>query len=184
MKIPEKAKSVFKGVIFEVYQWDQEMFDGSMATYEAIKRADTVQVIATQGDRVLISSEEQPGKERFLTLLGGRVEEGEEPLAAIKRELREESGLESSDWEVFNVYSAPGKIEWNVHIFIARHCKQAGEKHLDAGERIEVQSLSFEEFLAAIESPDFRGREILFDLLRMKLEPKKLEEFGKKLFRK
>ena len=27
-KIPNNAKRVFKGVIFDVYQWEQEVFDG------------------------------------------------------------------------------------------------------------------------------------------------------------
>ena len=43
--IPKDARCVFKGVIFEVWQWEQKMFDGSMATFERIKRPDTVVII-------------------------------------------------------------------------------------------------------------------------------------------
>lgn len=53
MKIPEDAKLVFKGVIFDVYQWEQEMFDGTYETFEAIKRVGTVQIIPTIGDKAL-----------------------------------------------------------------------------------------------------------------------------------
>ena len=33
MKLPEQAKKVFDGEIFDVYQWDQEMYDGSTETF-------------------------------------------------------------------------------------------------------------------------------------------------------
>jgi ADP-ribose pyrophosphatase len=173
MKIPEQAKRVFKGIIFDVYQWDQALYDGSTATYEAIKRADSVQILATRDNRVLIASEEQPGSGQFLGMLGGRVEEGEDALTAAKRELREESGLESDDWEVLKTYATPGKIEWNVHVFVARNCRVVADQHLDPGERIEVKELSFDEFLKAIRSPDFRGGELLADFSRM--DPSELD---------
>src|SRR5882757_3955251 len=101
MKIPPQAKKVFQGVIFSVYQWQQEMFDGSTETFEMLKRPNTIEVIATQGDKILISRQSQPNKENFYSLFGGRAEEGEDPLVTAKRELLEESGLESDDWELF-----------------------------------------------------------------------------------
>ncbi len=44
--IPEQAELKFHGVIFDVYQWPQEMFDGSTETFEMLRRADTVKIIA------------------------------------------------------------------------------------------------------------------------------------------
>jgi hypothetical protein len=44
-KIPSHAHKVFSGVIFDVYQWDQELFNGKIATFEAIQRPSTVIVI-------------------------------------------------------------------------------------------------------------------------------------------
>lgn len=37
-KIPDHAELVFKGVLHDVYQWQQEAFDGSFLTFEAIRR--------------------------------------------------------------------------------------------------------------------------------------------------
>lgn len=34
MKIPSTAKRVFKGIIFDVYRWEQEMFDETTSTFE------------------------------------------------------------------------------------------------------------------------------------------------------
>jgi ADP-ribose pyrophosphatase len=71
MKIPKEAKLVFKGVIFDVYQWQQKMFDGSFETFEMLKRPNTVEIIATQGDKILLSHQSQPNKKDFLSLFGG-----------------------------------------------------------------------------------------------------------------
>lgn len=184
MKIPEKAKRVFKGEIFEVYQWEQEMFDGTTAIFEALKRPDTIQIIPTQRGKILLSHEEQPNKPRSYTFLGGRQEEGEEPLTVAKRELLEEAGLESNDWELLKTYESEGKIQWNTHFFVARNCQKVSEPRLDAGEKIDVFSTSWEEFLEIIDRDDFWGKNIAHDIHMMTHDEKKIEAFRKNLFRK
>ena len=87
MKVPQNAKKVFTGQIFDVYQWEQVMYDGSWATFEMLGRPDTVEVIATSGEQIYYARQSQPTKDEFIGLFGGRVEEGEEPLVAAKREL-------------------------------------------------------------------------------------------------
>ncbi len=34
--IPDHATCVFRGMLFDVYQWQQEMFDGSIETFEML----------------------------------------------------------------------------------------------------------------------------------------------------
>ena len=36
--IPPEAKCVFRGKIFDVYQWPQRLYDGSTATFEMLRR--------------------------------------------------------------------------------------------------------------------------------------------------
>lgn len=182
MKIPENAKLVFKGVIFDIYQWQQEMYDGSTATFEAIKRPGTVQVIPTVGDKVLLSYEEQPGKPRRHTFFGGRMEEGEEPLAAIKRELLEETGLESNQWELYKEYQAGGKIEWPIYLFVARDCKKITEPRLDPGEKIDIKEFSFDEFVDIVSREDFMEMQTSNEVFRLKQDTDKLEQFRKFIF--
>ena len=40
--IPPEADRVFRGEIYEVYQWPQKMPDGSVETFEMLRRPDTV----------------------------------------------------------------------------------------------------------------------------------------------
>src|SRR5437868_13556711 len=112
MKIPPEAKLVFSGILFDVYQWQQKMFDGSFETFEMLKRPDTVEIIATNGDKVYMSHQSQPNKANFYSLFGGRKEKGEEPLECAKRELLEESGMSSNNWELYKEYKPLHKIEW------------------------------------------------------------------------
>lgn len=183
MSIPAEAKKVFTGQIFDVYQWEQDMYDGSTATFEMLGRPDTVEIIATKGDQIYYAHQSQPTKNDFIGLFGGRVEEGEEPQEAAKRELREESGMESDDWELYRVYAPYHKMDWRIHVYIARDCVQTAQQTLDSGEKIAVCSASFDEFVSLVESEKYVGRELAYDIMRMRLQPAPvLAEFKSRLF--
>ena len=182
MKIPAHAKRVFKGLIFDVYQFEQLGFDGKPMTIEMLKRPNTLQIIATDGSHILLAKEEQPMKGPFVSLLGGRQEENETPLDGAKRELLEESGYASDDWELLSSYDPYSKMEWTVYTYIARNCQKIQEQKLDSGEKISVQRVTFEEFCDLVFSEKFCGREFAYDMLRMKcFEPEKLQGFREKL---
>lgn len=179
--IPPDAQKVFSGVIFDVYHWEQQLFDGSTETFERLVRPDYVSIIPVINGQVVLASEQQPAHAPFTGLVGGRVEKDEESLAAAKRELREEAGLESDDWELFKVYHFDGKVVSDHHCFIAKNCRRVEQKQ-DAGEQIVLRECSFEEFLDVVEQEDFRIKEFALDVLRMRLHPELLEDFKKKLF--
>lgn len=152
--LPPNAKKVFEGVIFDVYQWEQKMYDGSTQVFERLDRADTVDVLATTKDgKILIQRQSQPDRDKsFLCLIGGRVEKGEEPLAAAKREMLEETGYTSQDWSLLLSYRPMFKIRWDMHVYVARDCEKSAEQHLDPGERIEVTQVTFDELLNLVDS--------------------------------
>lgn len=168
MKIPPEAKLVFKGVMFSVYQWQQKMFDGSMSTFEMVKRPNTIEIIATQGDKILMSRQSQPTKPNYYSLFGGRAEEDENPLVTAKRELLEESGLESNDWELIKSYQPIHKMDWEIFLFVAKNCKKITEPKLDPGEQIETIECSFDEFIKIVEHDEYWGNELALDIYKMK----------------
>jgi ADP-ribose pyrophosphatase len=90
--LPPDAKLVFKGAIFEVWQWEQKMFDGSTQIFEKVKRPDSADVIAVVGDKIVIETQEQPHRSPFTCIPGGRCDENENPMDGAKRELLEETG--------------------------------------------------------------------------------------------
>lgn len=158
------------------------MFDGSEQTFEAIRRPDSVQVIVVQGNHILIADEEQPSVPAALAFLGGRVNDGEEPLKAAQRELLEESGLVSSDWELFKSHEYTSKHQFTVHYFIARNCTKVAEPTSDPGEKIVFKAVTFGEFINLVLQGKIHGDYLEREVLRMKLDPPRLEEFRRKLF--
>lgn len=184
-KFPKKAKRVFKGEIFEVWQWPQKMYDGSVETFEMLTRPDTSQIIATVGDKILITEQKQPDSNKvFISLPGGRREKGETALNAAKREFLEETGYVARDWKLFRKISPIGKIVWTIHTYIARDCIYWQPPHLDAGEKITTKLISFDEFLALTDEPDFYELELINYMLRARADKKEYKRFHKLLFKK
>ena len=173
--IPEEAKKVFQGEIFAVYQWPQEMFDGSFATFEMLRRADTVKILAIlteeeakrlegvagisegAGKKLVVTKQEQPRKDCFYDYPGGRVDaEDADELAAAKRELLEETGLSFRNWKLVKVEQPFNKIDWLVYTFVATGLIGQTEQNLDAGEKIELEVMNFDELKALMTRDDAR----------------------------
>lgn len=183
--LPPHAKLVFKGVIFEVWQWDQKMFDGTTAIFEKIWRYPTVEMIATVGDKIMIENQDQPDRPGSITLVSGRADSSEEavPLEEAKRELLEETGYASENWELLDQHSLTAKVLHQIYVFVARNCQKIQEPHLDSGERIETRLVSFDEFLELSENPKFWVSPIVTNiLLRARFNKDKKEELRKKIF--
>lgn len=180
--IPEGAKCVFKGKIFDVYQWEQSMYDGSTQTFEKLKRPDTVVVFPVLDDgSILLTEQEQPGKKPFISAPSGRVEEGEDILEAAKREFLEETGYEATEYVLWKSVHPTSKIDWVVYVFIAKGCKKETDQSLDAGEKIELIQVSFDKFLQIGRDERFADKEIVPDLYEALLDYEKYEEL-KQLF--
>jgi len=180
--IPPEATSVFKGKIFEVFQWEQKMFDGRTITFERLRRPNTVQVIAVEGDNILLLKEKQPDTDYYLTFPGGRAEINEDPLEACKREMLEEIGYSSEKWELFFEDDPVGKMEWTIYTYIARDCQKSQEPRLDGGEAIELQPVSFDHLLNLTDDENFHIGSIKELLLRARFNPDDNEELRRRLF--
>ncbi|MBI5357265.1 NUDIX hydrolase [Candidatus Saccharibacteria bacterium] len=155
--LPKEAQLVFKGQIFDVYQWEQEMFDGSKETFEMLKRPDTIKVIAIKDNKIVITEEEQPNHRAYYDIPGGRHDdESETELEAAKRELLEETGLSFKNWRLIKVEQPYAKIEWFVYLFLATDFESQVDQKLDSGEKIEVKFLSLEEAKKLVNDPKNR----------------------------
>lgn len=182
MDIPKQAKKVFGGIIYDVYHWEQEMFDGTFETFEMLRRGPTADVIAWVGDTIIILEQEQPNKPLYPGLPGGRMEPLEEPLEAAKRELLEETGYASEDFTFVGEYNPPGKIDMRDYLFIAKNCRLTDTQHLDAGEKISVTLVTFEAFLQYCRNPRFTAPlELRFEMYEALLDPEKKASLKKKL---
>jgi ADP-ribose pyrophosphatase len=171
--LPENAHKVFDGIIFDVYQWEQKMFDGTTAVFEKLKRADTGEVIAvTKEKKIIMLKQEQPGKPPFIGIPGGRLEEGEDPVEGTRRELREETGYDSSEWELYYQMTPFSKMDWTLYCYVARGCEFKGNQSLDSGEKIEIELVDFDRFIEIVLSDEFTDPEIKLKVLKSMVDGK------------
>lgn len=175
--IPDHAKRVFKGVIFDVYQWQQEMFDGSKVTFEKLKCPDTVVIFPILPDgRIILTEQEQPGKDPFIGATGGRVDDGEDILTAARRELLEESGYEAEEFFLWDAQHPASKIDRVVYTFIAKGLNKVADLNLDAGEKIKLKLVTLDELIDIGTRDNFSEKEIIPKLFEAKIYPEKKDE--------
>lgn len=180
--LPAHARQAFKGEIWEIWQWEQEMFDGSTTIYERAIRTDSVTVIPIVGDQILIQHQEQPFRGLFISLPGGFCETNDS-LEDAKRELLEETGYTSNQWRLYFSWSPPAsKLIWKNHFYVARDCVKVQEIMPDRGEKISLAFISFDEFLLLVDDPLWRHRDLIPTMLCARYVPEKYHEFKQLLF--
>ena len=153
--LPKAAQSVFKGELFEIFQWPETMFDGSTATFEALKRDDTVIIYAFKGDKLIIERQKQPDREHwYYSLPGGRHDHpDEDEESAARRELQEETGLVFKNWKLTAARQPEHKMDYIVYYFVATDLEKEVERHLDPGEIIETLEVTFDQLMALKDQP-------------------------------
>jgi ADP-ribose pyrophosphatase len=115
-------------------------------------------VLAITKDKqaVLVKQYRHGVQEVLLELPGGIVEDGEEPLAGIRRELLEETGYTASNIiEVGRLYPNPALQTNQLYCFLALDVEKVDEQNLDDGEDIEVQLISLGDLLLMVGNGDF-----------------------------
>ena len=86
-----------------------------------------------------------------LGIVGGFVEEGEEPIKAARRELLEETGYESSDWTHLGSYCVdPNRGVAVGHLYLARQARYVAPRNADDLEEQELLLLTRSEMEAAL----------------------------------
>jgi ADP-ribose pyrophosphatase YjhB (NUDIX family) len=142
--------------MYDVYHWQQKMFDGSFETFEMLKRVDTVKVLAIKDGKIVTLDEQQPGHDHYFAYPGGRHDQDHETeLQAAQRELHEETGFIFRDWKLVNIYQPSDEVEWFFYNFVATGFVRQDDHHPDtAGEKVKVRLMDFDELKALSRRPE------------------------------
>lgn len=115
-------------------------------------------VVITEGDEYLCFRQTKYSVAgTALAPVGGYIEPGEEPLAAAKRELLEETGYEARVWEELGGFTVDGnRGNGMAHFFLARAAYLVAEPNADDLEVQELLLLSRAEVEAAVARGAFK----------------------------
>lgn len=103
------------------------------------------------------NSQENAAENPVENAMESPLDAAEDTLEAAKRELLEETGYVSDAWRhMLSVPSHATIADNYAHIFVAEHCRKAGEQHLDETEWLGVRKYSAAEIEAMIEREEFQ----------------------------
>ncbi|MDX6402052.1 MAG: ADP-ribose pyrophosphatase [Gaiellaceae bacterium] len=144
---PDDSRTVYDGKLIDVTleRWgDNER--------EIVEHPGSVAIVAVDGDqRVwLVRQLREAARKELVELPAGARDEGEAPLDAAKRELREECGLTGGDWrELGAFWTTPGFCREYMHLYLAEGV-EAGDADPDEDEEVEIVQWRVDELAAKL----------------------------------
>lgn len=114
---------------------------GIRARRDVIRHSGSIVVLAVDDSsaepRILLERQYRHAAQSMMwELPAGRIDEGESPLAAARRELFEETGFTARHWKkILHFYVSPGFLDETMTIYLARGLS-AGKAQPEADEKI------------------------------------------------
>jgi ADP-ribose pyrophosphatase len=137
-----------------------ELPDGqAMTDWPWLVTPDYINVAAVTTDNQFLCFRQTKYAVQGVTLapVGGYLEPGEDPLAAARRELLEETGHESADWLSLGRYAVDGNRGAGIaHLFLARQARHVAEINADDLEEQQLLYLSRAEVELALRAGEFK----------------------------
>ena len=141
-----EREEIYNGKVIHVVKDEVELDDGTRSYREVVLHNGGVCIGLRNGDHYYMVKQYRYslGKD-MLELPAGKIEKGEDPLDAIKREVIEETGYSVKNLKSFG-YIIPtcGYCSEKIHLYYGEVDEYVGQ-HLDADERIDLKEYTFRE---------------------------------------
>lgn len=158
----------YQGVIVNVRLDMAEIPNGKTTMREVVEHPGGVCVVALDEDRrvYMVRQYRYPVGEHLLELPAGKLEKGEEPLAAARRELSEETGLAAQRWDSLGVlYTSPGFSTERLYLYLATELIK-GTAHPDDNEFLDVEVIPLAELKARVLRGELRDAKTVAGILK------------------
>jgi ADP-ribose pyrophosphatase len=138
------SELVYEGLFLKMRRDQARMPDGSVHGREYIVHPGAAAMVPLFDDgRVLVIRQfRYPLREVFVEIPAGKLDPGETPLQAARRELVEETGFEARAWaSLTRIHPAIGFADEVIELFLCRDLVQV-PRALDHGEFIDVDTVT------------------------------------------
>ena len=136
-----KDTTVFDGHLIRVHVDDVELDNGQTAKREIVDHPGgvSVAVLTAENELLFVKQFRCPYKEVLMELPAGKLEKGEDPFEAMKREQREETGTTGKDYVFLgNLYPTPGYGGEIIRLWACRVDQETGQLDLDPDEFLQT----------------------------------------------
>ena len=155
-----KETELYNGRIVRVHVDDVELVNGKTSIREVVEHPGGVSVAILTGENELIFVRQfrYPYKQVLLELPAGKLEPGEDPFEAMKREQLEETGTVSSQYiSLGNVFPTPGYCGEIIRMWACRTGESRQELNLDEDEFLSTERIPLDKAVEMVlnnEIPD------------------------------
>lgn len=167
-----KANTVYSGSIINVRCDDALLSNGKPCTREVVEHPGGVCVAALtdENELIFVRQYRYPYSKEVLELPAGKLEYGEDPFEAGKRELQEETGAVAGKYIDFGIfYPTPGYCGEIIYLYAASELTFIGQ-NLDEDEFLNVEKIHIDkavEMVMAGEIPDGKTQVLVLKMARM-----------------
>jgi len=163
-----KKERIFSGRVLTFDVDTVELPDGTTGTRELVYHPGGVGVVAVDdgGCVYMVRQFRKPYEEVLLEIPAGKLEKGEEPLEAAKRELAEETGVTCRQIvELGEFYPSVGYTNENLRLFLAK-VESAGEASPDEDEYLDVSLIPLKKLKEMIMSGEIKDGKTIAAILK------------------
>lgn len=165
-----ESQCAFQGRLLRLEVDQIELPGGRRSGREVVRHPGGVCVLPLHDDGTVsvVRQFRYPYKEVITELPAGKLEPGEDPFAAIQRELSEETGFTAGEWHDMGLfYPTPGYTDERLHLYFARDLRP-GAAHLDEGEFLECERLRLDDLLDQVMDGTLRDGKTIALVLKVK----------------
>ncbi|MDO4710453.1 MAG: NUDIX hydrolase [Peptostreptococcaceae bacterium] len=151
-------EEIYSGKVISVYRDEVQIDEKKRAFREIVEHRGAVCALAvTMDDKIVLVKQFRKAVEQdLIEIPAGKLEIGEEPVEAIGRELKEETGYEIRSLKyVTSFYTSPGFSNEQGHLYFAKLGEQ-GQPCFDEDEDIEIYHYSLSETMDMIKNGKIR----------------------------